>query len=570
MSPAAGRAAQKAEKPAAAKPASTAKPAPAAPARAESKPEAKADTKKNGAGAGGAAAALKPAAMAPPPSGSSSMSLSPPELAALPPLTPPPPDLGARKTWLKSRIDEIVAAPAMAGAKVAILVSEFESGQVLYARNEKSALNAASNVKLVTSAAALSRLGPEYRWRTVVYGPAQTGGRWLGTGGELAGDLFLRGSGDPTLSTENLGELAASLQAQGLKKVKGAVVVDATTFDGGPLGPAYDQKSESASYRSPSSAASLNGNAVVITVIPGAKAGAPARITLEPSSPYFNIVGRIVTAGMTGPAVPLVDSDQQGEQTRITVSGRIRMGSEPRYFVRRIVHPELFLGHTFREVLKKRGIVVEKPLRIGAVPGEGFRALAAHDSPSLAVVVHDLNKKSSNFAAEQVLRTLGAEVVGRPGTWDKGLEAISRYLDSLGIARNTYRMTNGAGLYDSNRFTPEQLVTVMRAALRDFRVASEYLSSLAVAGIDGTLGQRMGGTVAHRFVRAKTGTLLNVSSLSGVVGAPGQKPLLFSFLANDVVNAVAARTAQDRAAEALVLYLDPAAASAIASPAGNR
>ena len=129
--------------------------------------------------------------------------------------------------------------------------------------------------------------------------------------------------------------------------------------------------------------------------------------------------------------------------------------------------------------------------------------------------MHDLNKRSSNFAAEQVLRTLGAEVVGRPGTWDKGLEAVGRYLDSLGIPRNSYRMSNGAGLYDSNRFTPEQLVTVMRAALRDFRIASEYLSSLAVAGIDGTLGGRMGGTVAHRFVRAKTGTLLNVSSLSG-------------------------------------------------------
>ena len=510
--------------------------------------------------------ALKPAGGASTRTSSALPSLAPPEPPTLPALSPPPPDLGARKSWLKTRIDEIVSHPALAGAKVSILVSEFESGQVLYARNEKVALNAASNVKLVTSAAALSRLGPEYRWRTVVYGPAQTGGRWLGAGGELAGDLYLRGSGDPTLSTESLGELAASLQAQGLKKVKGALVVDASTFDGGALGPGYEQKSDSASYRSPSSAASLNGNAVVITVIPSAKPGLPARITLEPSSPYFNVVGRIVTAGMTGPAVPLVDSDQQGEQTRITVSGRIRLGSEPRYFVRRIVHPELFLGHTFREVLKKRGIVIDKPLRIGAVPGEGFRALASLDSPSLAVVVHDLNKKSSNFAAEQVLRTLGAEVVGRPGTWDKGLEAIARYLDSLGIPRNTYKMTNGAGLYDSNRFTPEQIVTVMRAALRDFRVASEYLSSLAVAGIDGTLGQRMGGTVAHRFVRAKTGTLLNVSSLSGVVGAPGQKPLLFSFLANDVVNAVAARAAQDRAAEALVLYLDPAAASAVASP----
>jgi serine-type D-Ala-D-Ala carboxypeptidase/endopeptidase (penicillin-binding protein 4) len=561
-SPAAGKARTTPARPAAARPAPPApKPRPAAAKEAAEAPAKGKPAAGATAGTGLRPASTPPAAAAVPPPG---------EATSFPQATTPPADGAARKNWLKSRLDEIASHGSLQGAKVAVLVSEFESGQVLYARNEKMALNAASNVKLVTSAAALSRLGPEYRWRTVVYGPAQTGGRWLGPGGDLNGDLYLRGSGDPTLTVENLGELATSLAAQGLKRIKGSLVVDASFFDGGPVGPAYEQKTDSAAYRSPSSAASLNGNAVLITIIPGARAGAPARITVEPSSPYFTITGRVVTAGMTGPAIPLVDTDQLGEQTRITVSGRVRLGSEPRSFLRRIVHPELFLGNSFKEILKKRGILVDKPLRVAPVPGEGFRALAAHDSPSLAVVMHDLNKRSSNFAAEQVLRTLGAEVVGRPGTWDKGLEAVGRYLDSLSIARNSYRMSNGAGLYDSNRFTPEQLVTVMRAALRDFRIASEYLSSLAVAGIDGTLGGRMGGTVAHRFVRAKTGTLLNVSSLSGVVGAPGQKPLLFSFLANDVVNAVAARQAQDRASEALVLYLDPSAAAALASPSTGR
>jgi serine-type D-Ala-D-Ala carboxypeptidase/endopeptidase (penicillin-binding protein 4) len=339
--------------------------------------------------------------------------------------------------------------------------------------------------------------------------------------------------------------------------VRGGLVIDGSAFEGGSLGPGYDQKNETAAYRAPSSAASLNANAVLVTVIPGPKPGAPARVTIDPPSPYFAISGRIVTAGLTGPAIPMVETSDLDDQTRITLSGRIRMGSEPRPFLRRVVHPELFLGHTFREILKRYGVAIEKPLRLGTVPAEGYRTLATHDSPSLAVVLHDLNKRSSNFAAEQVLRTLGGEVVGRPGSWDKGLEAVARHLEALGIPRNSYRMSNGSGLYDSNRFTAEQLVTVMRAALRDFRIGSEYLASLAVAGIDGTLGQRMGGTPAHRYVRAKTGTLANVSSLSGVVGAPGEKPLLFSLLVNDVPNPTAARVAQDRAAEAMVLYLDP-------------
>jgi D-alanyl-D-alanine carboxypeptidase/D-alanyl-D-alanine-endopeptidase (penicillin-binding protein 4) len=340
--------------------------------------------------------------------------------------------------------------------------------------------------------------------------------------------------------------------------VHGGLVVDATLFEGGSVGPAYDQKVDSAAFRAPSSAASLNSNAVLITITPAAAAGGPARVVLEPPSPYFVVSGRVITASK-GPAVPLVETSDAGNgQTRVTISGRIRVGSEPRYFLRRVVHPERFLAATFLQILQKRGITFDKPLRQEALPGgEGWRALATHDSPPLAVVMHELNKRSSNFAAEQVIRTLGAEVVSRPGNWDKGLEAVARYLESLGLARGSYKMANGSGLYDSNRFSAEQIATVLRAAMRDFRIAGEFMASLAVAGADGTLGHRMGGTAAERYVRAKTGTLANVSCLSGVAGAPGQKPLVFSMLMNEVTNPLEARAIQDRAAEILVSFLEP-------------
>ena len=328
---------------------------------------------------------------------------------------------------------------------------------MLYARNESAPLNAASNVKLVTSAAALSRLGPEYRWRTVVYGPTLRRRPPVRRRRRAERrSLPARRRRSRRSPAEDLSALAMSLASQGLKRVRGALVIDASAFEGGSLGPGYEQKNETAAYRAPSSAASLNANAVLVTVIPGPKPGAPARITVDPPSPYFAVNGRIITAGLTGPAIPMVETGDLDEQTRITLSGRIRVGSEPRPFLRRVVHPELFLGHTFREILKHYGITIDKPLRIGTVPAEGFRTLATHDSPSLAVVLHDLNKRSSNFAAEQVLRTLGGEVVGRPGSWDKGLEAVARHLEALGIPRNSYRMSNGSGLYDSNRFTAEQ------------------------------------------------------------------------------------------------------------------
>jgi len=199
-------------------------------------------------------------------------------------------------------------------------------------------------------------------------------------------------------------------------------------------------------------------------------------------------------------------------------------------------------------------------VRIDNAPKDGVRVLAVHESPTLAVVVHELGKRSNNFAAEQLLRTLGGETLGRPGTWQKGLDAVARYLEGAGIPRGAYVMKNGSGLYDSNRFSAEQIALVLRAAMRDFRVASEFLASLAVGGADGTLAHRMAGSASERYVRAKTGTLANVSCLSGIVGAPGNKPLIFSILINDVASPIAARSAQDRITATLVAFLDPSLA----------
>jgi D-alanyl-D-alanine carboxypeptidase/D-alanyl-D-alanine-endopeptidase (penicillin-binding protein 4) len=487
-----------------------------------------------------------------------------PGLAPPPVLAPDQPkapaDLAERRAWLKAQLDEVLAAPAFAKSKVGVLALESDSGKPLYARGEKAPLNAASNVKIVTSAAALSLLGPEYRWRTTLSVAAAATGLAFTAGGEVAGDLVLRGGGDPTLSVEDLAAMVADLAALGLHKVHGALVVDDGFFDAATVGPAYDQKKESTASRAPSSAASLDFNVVAVTIIPGAAAGAPARVTIEPASPYFVVSGAVVTAA-DGPAAPSVETrDDAGTRTRVVVAGRVRLGSEPRTFYRRVVHPALFAGHSLRQQLERRGIIVDRPTRVGAGPAQGLRVLSTHESAPLAVVVQDLNKRSNNFMAEQVVRTLGAEIVGRPGTWDKGLEAVARYLAGIGLKRGSYQMTNGSGLYDSNHFSAEQITTVLRAASRDFRISAEFLSSLAVAGTDGTIAHRMAGTLAERYVRAKTGTLASVSCLSGFAGSPGHVPLIFSILMNDVASAAEARRAQDRVAELLVAYLEAAGA----------
>lgn len=475
----------------------------------------------------------------------------------MPASSPPPKDAEARRQWLKARIDEILSAAPLARAKVSVAVMDPESGKLIYGRNEKSSLNAASNVKIATEAAALALLGPEFRWKTSVLAPLSPEGGKVINNGELRGDLYVKTSGDPTLTTQDLNALAASLWAVGLRKVRGGLVVDASAFDPTNLAPAFDQKDDSAAFRAPSSAASLNANTVAVTVTPAAKAGAPARVTVEPPSAALIVSGTVTTAAK-GPAATSVEtSDAGGGQTRITVGGRVVLGGEPRGFQRRIVTPDAYFAQTFKQILGKRGITVDKPARGGDAPKEGLRVLASHESPNLAVVVHDLGKRSSNFAAEQLLRTLGGENMGRPGTWQKGLEAVARYLETAGLPKGSYVMKNGSGLYDSNRFSAEQIAVILRAAMRDFRISSEFLASLAVGGADGTLAHRMAGSAAERFVRAKTGTLANVSCLSGIAGAPSSKPLIFSMLINDVASPLAARTAQDLVTATLVTYLDP-------------
>jgi D-alanyl-D-alanine carboxypeptidase/D-alanyl-D-alanine-endopeptidase (penicillin-binding protein 4) len=404
-------------------------------------------------------------------------------------------------------------------------------------------------VKLFTTAAALALLGPEYRWKTVIYADAPV------SSGEIKGRLYLKGHGDPTLVVEDLWRMVADLWSAGVRRVNGDIVVDSSFFDGVKLSNGFDQKDEDAAFRAPNGAVSLNYNAVGVRVVPGAGDGAAAKLVIEPPSPYFEITNEVRTSASQRTNLTL-EAKEGKDRTQLIARGRIRVGDPGVVLTRRVGHPELYAGFALRELLVRRGIKVTGQVIVANAPTDA-RALTVHYSLPLGVAIRDVNKRSNNFMAEQLLKTLGAEKGGRPGTWQKGLDAVASYLDSIGISRADYKMTNGSGLYDSNRFSPQQLVTLLRATYRDFRFSSDYLGSLALAGADGTIGHRMAGGVAERFVRAKTGTLAGISCLSGYAGAPGKPPLVFSVLMNDLGDAASARArrVQDQIAETLVTFL---------------
>jgi serine-type D-Ala-D-Ala carboxypeptidase/endopeptidase (penicillin-binding protein 4) len=425
---------------------------------------------------------------------------------------------------LDAALRAIVDGSPLAGARAGILVADVATGKVVYAKDADVLLNPASNVKLFTSAAALARLGPEYRFSTeflVEPGPAP---------GLAPRTLYVRGKGDPSIVTERLWGITGDLQHLGLDRI-GDLVVDDSWFDAQRVGPGYDQEGGDKAYLAPTGALSLNFNTVAVHVGPGERKGAKGRVALEPACDHLEVENRTTTVAANGRRRVTVTSSWAGGRQRIVVEGRLPLGSRPHAMWRRIDEPALYFGSALKRLLELRGVKVGK-VRAGATP-EGARLVYVSESEALAEIVRKLNKTSNNFTAEQLVKALGAEAKGAPGSWPKGIAAIEDFLADAGIPRGAYVMKNGSGLNDTNRFSARQVVTLLRHVYGRFPLAAEYLASLPVAGRDGTIRWRMEGTEAQGRLRAKTGTLENVTSLSGYVETAAHQTLAFSVLVND-------------------------------------
>jgi D-alanyl-D-alanine carboxypeptidase/D-alanyl-D-alanine-endopeptidase (penicillin-binding protein 4) len=453
---------------------------------------------------------------------------APPALGAAPGAPEGQAHAAAQAQQLAAALDDLILNGPLAEARTGACVVSLDAGTTLYARGADLLLNPASNVKLFTVAAALARLGPEFRFETEVSVDAAS----AGLPGGAARALHVRGKGDPSLVTERLHALAADLHHLGLRRV-GDLVLDDGWFDQVRVGPGFDQEEGDKAYRAPAGALSLNFNTVAIHVGPGERPGAPGRVELAPDSAFLELVNRTTTAGpravrrLIVSSTPLPDGRQ-----RILVEGRLPAGGRTSASWRRIDDPPRYLGETLRRLLELPGVKVTGRVRLGPVPPDA-RLLHVAESEPLGEIVRRLQKSSNNFMAEQLVKALGAAAAGPPGSWASGLAAVEGFLAEVGIPRGAYLMKNGSGLNDANRFSARQTVQLLAAMSRRFPLAAEFLAALPVAGRDGTIRTRMEGTDAVGQVRAKTGTLDGVVALSGYVETAAHERLAFAFLVND-------------------------------------
>ncbi len=461
------------------------------------------------------------------------------------PRKPPSPPPAAS---LADRIDALLGEAFLNNARVGVHVRDLATGKILVNRGGTEPLNPASNVKLVTIGAALALLGPEHRYPTRAY--AARGTR---RGDTITGDIYLRGSGDPALVTADLYELASDLRARGIKKITGGIVVDATRFDRDELPPGYDQKDEFASYRALTGATTVNFNTFVVRVRPGDKPGDPVLAAIDPPVGSIELVNRASTVADGHRGVTVVPEPLDDRRVRITLKGtlgRALGGNRWRYPIQ---DPSRYAGEVFGLVLRQRGIRVgRRAIKARARPAR-VELLATHFSPALSELARSVNKLSNNFMAEQILKTLDP---ADTATYAGALDRVRTWLKDKKLADAGLRYGNGSGLYDTNRVTPAMMTKLLGHMYRDFRVSSDFLASLAVMGADGTTRNRLADSPAKRWVRGKTGTLNEVSALSGYAGAANRAPLAFSILVNNLDPGEVGRTRliQDAISELLAEY----------------
>ncbi|HXG23976.1 MAG TPA: D-alanyl-D-alanine carboxypeptidase/D-alanyl-D-alanine-endopeptidase, partial [Chthonomonadales bacterium] len=458
--------------------------------------------------------------------------------------------------------------PSLLGGIQGVIVQSLADGSIWYERNPHLLLLPASNQKLFTSAAALHLLGPDWRYLT----PLLRYGR-VDRKGTLHGNLYLKGSGDPSLSDKDLYTFVQAVHRAGIRRIRGRVIGDESRFDRRRYGDGWSWDDMSYYYSPQISALNLNGNLVWAQVNPGKKVGAPLRVIVTPTSNYVQVVNRAVTTAK-GTRIRLVIERELGKN-RILIEGTLALDAPPDTRMPQgitLENPALYAAHVLTKQLRSAGIRVDGSPTTGTSPRRAHE-IARHYSPPLSTILKRLHKTSDNLIAECLLKTLGAEK-GKTqlGTTEHGIRVAKAALNRMGIDPDTLVMADGSGLSRHNLVSAHSVAALLRTMYAHPH-AKTFLDSLPLAGVEGTLKRRLKGTPAENNVRAKTGTMRNVSCLSGYVTTRDGEPLLFVILMNNHRDNAAARDIQDKIVSLLASWqkmLSPPAENAYCIEEGMR
>jgi len=445
---------------------------------------------------------------------------------------------------LAQEINRIIY-PVAAKTNVGIFVKSMQRGDILYARDTQQTFVPASIMKIMTAETALLFLGPDYRFTTQVLTDAKSINN-----GVLQGNLYIVQSGDPSLNYTDLVRLLVSLRDEDVHTITGNVYVDQTAFDANYYGPGWIQKDKNLCYGSPISASIINHNCLNFKMAP-TRAGNYAHVVTYPQYFYPGFHNNVLTKSRgRGCGLRLsTDSDSAIALNGCIPRGRYAWGIS--YVIGDIPGYNLSL---FRNLLRNLNIQLKGNVTFGSAASRLY-VLSTHQSKPLSELVHEMMKKSDNIIAGAIFKKIGQLYSRRQGSWETGGMAVKQILSQrTGMSTSGMRAVDGSGISRNNTATPAQMMRVLEYAYHD-ATSNAFISSLPIAGIDGTLKHRMGNIT--RKVRAKTGSLpmTGVVSLAGYTMTANKEPLAFVIMINGRPGlSWRYKTLEDKIATALTRY----------------
>lgn len=412
----------------------------------------------------------------------------------------------------EAEMKSIVQGYARAGITIGVSVHDAKTGKELFSYNADKGMNPASTMKVVTSVASLTNLGGAFEFKTPIYTDSLSGG--------VAKNLYFKGMGDPSLVEERLWRIAKDLHVRGVRKVNGDIIIDNSYFDSADF-EGKEGKSNTRAYNASLSALAVNFNSFAVVGKNYGGAGG-LEVHIDPPTDYFSFQSKV---GGAGNGINISRTYKDGREF-VTATGGV---STEKVKYANVDNPVQYAGATIKWVLAQNGIEVTGKVREGKAAGV---KLFEDKSKPLALVLRDLNKFSNNFTAEMVLKTLSAIKTGGVGSTEKGAKILNEFVAGLGVSTTEFSIFNGSGLSRNNRISANALTQNLLEAYKNPKIRADFIASLAIGGEDGTLRSRMKAANLRGNVKAKTGTLNDVSSLSGFLDTKKKNAVAFTVIVN--------------------------------------